>query len=603
MADMLREERDIPNEPVAITFATFRLDLIGSRLLRGAAAVPLRPKTWAVLHYLAERAGALVTAQELFDALWPATAVTPDTLNKSIGELRAALGDDFRKPRFIETVHGRGFRFIADTQVGTGAPARQVGSADVETRPQPRKHPFVGRDEELQLLAQRFALAQAGERQIVFLTGPGGVGKTAMVEAFLDSPALRQTVAPVWIGRAGCFEHHGPREAYLPVLDALQRLARAPHVERLVRLMRRAAPMWLAQMPWLVDDADAIALRQSLQGVRAERMPRELALLIEALTADLTLVLVLEDLHWCDPSTVDLLVMLGQRHEAARLLVICTYRPAEVAVHEHVLASAVRSLQAQRQCAELPLHDLGETAVGSYLAARFPGADFPAALAHRIHAHTGGHPLFVVALVDHLVSRGWILDTAPGWALSAPLETIDLGVPDDVRHVIEAQLHRLSPAERAVLEAASVAGYEIAAPVLAAALDHDVVVTERHCEALARTQQFLQVAGKIEWPGGRVSRRYAFAHELYRQVVYEEIAAERCGRLHQRVGEALEAAYGARAVELAPQLAAHFERSHDSRRALRYLAAAGTPPAPWRNRRRQLQPGRELRAGTRLLRR
>ena len=146
-----------------------------------------------------------------------------------------------------------------------------------------------------------------------------------------------------------------------------------------------------------------------------------------------------------------------------------TYRPADVAVSEHVLARAVRTLQARRHCVELPLHDLNAAAVRSYLAMRFPGADFPAALARLIHAHTGGHPLFVVAIVDHMLSRGWILDTAPGWALSTPPETIELGMPDDVRRTIETQLHRLSPSERGLLEAASVAG-DITAPVLAAAL-------------------------------------------------------------------------------------------------------------------------------------
>ena len=72
----------------------------------------------------------------------------------------------------------------------------------------------------------------------------------------------------------------------MPVLDALQRLVRPPNVERMIALMRRSAPLWLAQMPWLLSEADAAALRQSLQGIRAERMPRELAALIETLTAD-----------------------------------------------------------------------------------------------------------------------------------------------------------------------------------------------------------------------------------------------------------------------------------------------------------------------------
>jgi DNA-binding winged helix-turn-helix (wHTH) protein/tetratricopeptide (TPR) repeat protein len=559
--------------PAALRFPPFHIDLKGGRLMHGARVIPLRAKTWSVLVYLVERPGALVTKDELLDTLWPGVAVTPDTLNKSISELRAALGDHARARRFIETVNRRGYRFIAATD-GAPAPARSAAPAFGE-EPNPGHRAFVGREEELQLLAERFARAQTGERQIVFVTGPAGVGKTALIEAFLGSAAVSEPAAPVWIGRAGCFEHHGPGETYLSVLEALEQMARPPRVERLVKLMRRTAPMWLAQMPWLIGEADAAALRRSLQGVRAERMPRELARVIELLTEKLTLILVLEDLHWSDASTVDLLTLLAERRGPARLLMIGTYRPAEVAVREHVLGSAVRSLAARHRCVQLPLHDLNVADVRSYLTRRFPGSEFPPALADLIHAHTGGHPLFVVGVVDHMLSRGWILDTAPGWELSTPLEALELGVPDDVRLMIETELQRLAPADRDLLEAASVAGNEIAAAMLAAALGCEIGVAERRCETLARAQQFLQVAGRIQWPDGSVARRYAFTHELHRQVVYEEIPPARCAALHRRVGDALEAAHGERAAEIAPQLAMHFQRSGDPPRALRYLVAAG----------------------------
>lgn len=581
MAAKRLNEADSPGaaaaDAVAISFAPFRLDLGAGQLLNGADAIPLRPKTWAVLLYLAERPGALITKDELLDALWPDVAVTPDTLNKSIGELRVALGDDAKGPRFIETVHRRGYRFIAEARPALAADraGASPGSAGRAVRiPHPSRRLFVGREEELRFLTTRLTQAQAGERQIVFVTGPAGTGKTALVDAFLDSRAVCETRTPVWVGRAGCFEHHGPQEAHQPIFEALDRLVRPPNVERMVRLMRRAAPMWLAQMPWLVGEADAEALRKSLQGVRTERMPRELAVLIDALTTDLTLVLVLEDLHWSDPSTVDLLALLAQRRDQARLLVIGTYRPAEVAVREHVLGATVRTLQRHEDCEELSLNDFAEEQVRSYLAARFPGGEFPPALARLIHTHTGGHPLFVVAVVDHMLSRGWILDTAPGWALTTPPEMIDLGVPDDVRRMLETQFHALSPAERDLLEAASVAGNDITAPVVATALGRDVGDAELHCETFARGG-FLRDAGHVELPDGSLVRRYVFEHELHRQVVYEEIPAGRCARLHQRIGEALEAASASLGIDMAAQLAGHFVRSRDHARALTYLTAAG----------------------------
>ncbi len=556
-------------DPRSIVFSSFRLDRRGGQLMRAGTPIPLRPKTWAVLVYLAERPGVLVTKEELLDAIWPDVAVTPDTLTKSIGELRLALGDDSTTPRFVETVHRRGFRFLGQASTGSASDeaARPWRDRDAGTEP------FVGRAAEMRRLADALARACAGERQIVFVTGPAGVGKTTLVEAFLESPAMHRAAPTAWIARGVCVEQHGPREPYMPVLQALGRLARRPDAARLVEILRRVAPTWLAQMPWLIDDGEQ-ALRQSLQVVRAERMLREFVTLIETLATDVPLLLVLEDLHWSDPSTVDLLSLLGQRHEPARLLVIGSYRPAEVAVQEHVLLRAVRALQLRRQCIALPVHELTEEEVRSYLEARFPGAQLPPTVTRVLHAHTDGNPLFVTAVVAHMLSRGWILETAPGWSFSSKLGEIDLGVPDDARHMIAAQFESLSPADRSLLGAASVAGHEFAAQNMAVALRCPLDEVEARCETLARQQRFLRFAGSREWPDGTVALRYAFTHELYRQAVYEGISEGTRQRLHQRIGEALETAYGDRATEIAAGLAVHFERGGDYPRALRHLAAA-----------------------------
>jgi DNA-binding winged helix-turn-helix (wHTH) protein/predicted ATPase len=582
----VEREASQADRAAAITFAPFRLDLRAGQLFRGSEPVPLRPKTWSVLRYLTERAGVLVTKNDLLDALWPNIAVTESVMSKSIGELRVALGDSSRAPRFIETVQRRGFRFIAkvnDEWRAMSDEQKDSTANQLVTHHSSLVTPFVGRTKEMQQLAARFAKACAGERQIVFVTGPAGIGKTALVEAFLTQlSAVSSTnnltpnnLTPCPIARGGCVEQYGPREAYMPVLEALDRLARGPDADRLAVLLRRVAPTWLAQMPWLIGD-DEQALRQSLQAVRAERMLREFAAFIEALATDVTVVLVLEDLHWSDASTVDLLAHLGERHEAARLLLIGTHRPAEVIVGDHPFGRAKRALQVHGRCTELSLNDLTEEGVRSYLQARFPGSDFPPALARRMHTHTGGNPLFLVAAVDQLLSHGYVLDTAPGWALTTPPGQIDLGVPEDARVMIHNQLDGLSPADRELLEAASVAGNEFDAPVVAAALACEPADAEMRCETLVRAQRFLRVAGQVEWPHRSVTRRYAFTHDLYRQVVYAAIPEGQCMRLHQRIGEALEAASGARQMDIAAQLAIHFTRGRDDARALRYLEAAAS---------------------------
>jgi DNA-binding winged helix-turn-helix (wHTH) protein len=557
-------------QPESILFSSFRVDRRSGELTRAGTPIPLRPKTWSVLLYLAERPGALVTRDELLDAVWPDVAVTPDTLTKSIGELRLALGDDAARPRFIATVHRRGFRFLP---VPADAPVVERPGPDWQELT-PGARPFVGRAAEIQRLDASFLKASRGERQIVFVTGPPGVGKTTVIEALLDLPAFHRATPPVWIARAACVEQHGPREPYMPVLDALGRLARRPDASGLAALLRRTAPTWLAQMPWLIGD-DAAALRESLQAARAERMLREFAAFTQALTADVTLVLVLEDLHWCDPATVDLLALLGEHSEPARLLVIGSYRPAELVVREHVLAQAVRTMLLRRQCSELPLHDFAPGEVQRYLKARLPGASPPPSLTDRLYRHTDGNPLFVASVVEHMLSRGWILDTAPGWSFAGCIDRIDLGMPDDVRRMIATQFESLPPADRDLLGAASVCGYQFATHPIAAALRRQIDDVDEHCERLARTQRFICFAGSGEWPDGSPVLRYRFIHELYRQAMYEARSPANRQRLHQRIGEELESRYGDRCNEFAAELAVHFDRAGDAARTLRYLVVAG----------------------------
>ena len=266
----MRQENLPADKPVAIDFAPFHLDFRGGQLLRGSEPIALRPKTWSVLRYLAERPGMLVTKNDLLDAVWTDLAVTESVLSKSIGEVRSALGDSFKAPRFIETVHRRGFRFIAPTGRQGAAASDQLSVADDQWL-SPASAPitnhrslttdhfrqvtaFVGRANELQRLGALFAQACAGERQMVFITGPAGIGKTALVGAFLDVPAVRESAGEIWIARGVCVEQRGPREAYMPVLEALERLTRRPDADRLAALLRRVAPTWLAQMPWLIGD-------------------------------------------------------------------------------------------------------------------------------------------------------------------------------------------------------------------------------------------------------------------------------------------------------------------------------------------------------------
>jgi predicted ATPase len=119
-------------------------------------------------------------------------------------------------------------------------------------------------------------------------------------------------------------------------------------------------------------------------------MLRELIEAVDALSAEAPLVLVLEDLHWSDSATIDLLAMLARRRDPARLLILATYRPADVAASAHPLKPVKQELQLHGCCEELVLAFLSEASVGDYLG-RFPSASFPPGFAGMLHENTSGN--------------------------------------------------------------------------------------------------------------------------------------------------------------------------------------------------------------------
>ncbi|MCI0419768.1 MAG: AAA family ATPase, partial [Acidobacteria bacterium] len=408
----------------------------------------------------------------------------------------------------------------------------------------------------------------SGERQVVFMTGEPGIGKTVLIETFLQvlSPGVGSVCGQ-------CIEQYGQGEPYAPVLEALNSLAREAG-EPLLGLMRQYAPTWLVQLPWFLTEADRAHLQREVLGATKERMLRELGEFLERWTAQCPLILVLEDLHWSDYATLDLISYLPKRADVARLMLIGTYRPVEVIVSGHPLKAVKQELLSKRQCKEFPLEYLGEEAVAEYLAVRFPANRFPAALGGLIHERTEGNPLFMVNAVDYLVTEGLIGKAEGVWQLGTEIEKIEVGVPDSIKQMIEKQIGYLSKEEQRMLEAASVSGVEFSTLTVAAGLGEDAAVLEAQCEELARRHQFIRDCGFLQLPNAEVAARYGFIHALYQNVLYERVPAAKRVHLHRRVGERGEELYGERAGESAAELAMHFERGRDYRRAVKYLEQA-----------------------------
>jgi hypothetical protein len=194
---------------------------------------------------LLEHPGLLVTKQQVLDAVWPGTFVGDGVLKDNIRQLREALEDDAESPIYIETAHRRGYRFIGKLiepvpNQGPGTAAQEPNFQLAPNGPEPTSsaiaNGFLGRDPELARMRGWLKRAVAGERQTIFITGEPRIGKTTIVQVFLEQavqiPSLR-------VARGQCLEQYGAAEAYLPVLDAFTRLCRSRARAQVLEVLRQ----------------------------------------------------------------------------------------------------------------------------------------------------------------------------------------------------------------------------------------------------------------------------------------------------------------------------------------------------------------------------
>jgi DNA-binding winged helix-turn-helix (wHTH) protein len=549
-------------------FPPFRLDIVNQCLwCRDEGAdeqrILLTPKAFAMLRYLVERSGRLVTQDEMLEALWPETFVQPEVLKSHIRDIRNALRDDPKNARFIETLPRRGYRFIApvtDDSERTNAevtfPARKI----------------VGRSEELEQLRGPLRRALRGERQLVFVTGEPGIGKTTLVDEFqryaaADTSGLR-------VARGQCVEGFGGQEPYYPMLEALGQFCRGPAADSVVPVLTAQAPTWLVQFPALVKREQRERLQREIIGATRERMLREISDALETITSESPLLLLFEDMQWADRSSIDLISALARRRQPAKLLLIGTYRPVDVLLADHPLKALKQDLLVHHLCHEIALEPLDEAEVAEYLAAESGGATVPEGLAGLICRHSEGNPLFMVAALNSMCDRGLIALENGSWQFRAPLEKIDVEAPETLRQMIELRIERLSPDEQRLLEIASVIRrYPVSVTIGAAVSNLQPDTVEELLEGLARRHQIMRPAGFRDYKTG-TSPCYEFVHVLYSEVMYGRIGVARKRKLHQSVAEAAEALVVSREADVVAGFAYQFEEGGDWPRAVKYLLLA-----------------------------
>jgi serine/threonine protein kinase/predicted ATPase len=440
-------------------------------------------------------------------------------------------------------------------------------------RPGPARPPTVGRQQERMALRAGFESAADGRGLLLCVTGEPGLGKTTLVEDFLDELAADGRLCSV--GRGRCSERLAGAEAYLPVLEALDSLLLGDVSGAAARLIKAVAPLWYLQVAPQAAAHPALAhLAAEAQVPSQERLKRQLSAFLQELSHLWPVILFLDDLHWADPSTAELLAYLGGRCAAWRLLVVVTYRPSELLLSQHPFRPIQLDLQGRGLCREIPLGFLGRPDIERYLSLKFPVHDFPAELADLVHQRTEGNPLFLVDLLRYLCDRGVIVATGDRWALAQAVPDLQLDLPESVRSLIRRKLEQLAEADRRLLGAASVQGNEFDAAVVAAVLDLDAALVEERLAELERVHVLVRLLREHDLPDQTHTPRYGFVHVLYQNALYAALTPARKAAWSAAAARALLRHYGEKSTAVATDLALLFEAARDPAQAASHFLLA-----------------------------
>jgi DNA-binding CsgD family transcriptional regulator len=393
--------------------------------------------------------------------------------------------------------------------------------------------PFLGRERELALLEAALQRAQGGVGNVAMLVGEAGIGKTRTaqeVEALADATGFR-------VAGTACYESEWS-PPYGPWLAVVGDLLRG-RGQQFLRAQPEVRLTVLAELlPELLEGHPELPRAPRLSPEEARyRATDALARLVLAL-ADQPLLVVLDDLHWADGASLELLVYLGRLLARGRLLVVGTYRDAEVGL-DHPLAGCLAELDREHACLRVPLAPLSHDDATA-LVERLAGRPVATLLAEAVLRETQGHPFFVEELVRHLLEEGADMSAS-----------VPLGIPASVRQAIGARLTRLAAATRQTLGVACA----FTGPFDFAVLREMTGLPEEEllsCLDEALHARMLQAAG---------GERYQFAHALVRRTLYDELSPSRRTRLHRRIAQAVERVHVGRELEYASELAAQYHAS------------------------------------------
>lgn|GEM_PF-1613773 len=494
------------------TFANFELDERNCLLLRDGEPVSIRRRVFAVLHYLIAHSGALVTKEELLANVWPNESTVEAVLPQNIAILRQLLGDDHKNGRFIQTVHGRGYRFIAPVTCGGSPPTAAESSA------------CIGREHVLSELVALIAVACSGTGQSIVLQGDPGIGKTTLLHELGEQARARGML----VLDAHCQDAAGA-PSFWPWQQILRPLTAQTGREPGPELSRLLGEATSPEGP----ERDSRAASEA----RFRMFDRITALIAKA-SSKQPIMLTFDDLHWADHASIQLLSFVARELRRWPVVLLGTVRTLQVALDD-VAQATLATWLASSHVRLTNLRGLTEAAT-TQLARQVLGQELKPEWLGDVHEITDGNPFHVQQWARLLQD-----DIASGRSASAPLR---------LREVIALRITRLGARVEHVLTRAAIIGRAFNVAVL------DQLSDDTRSEVLTALSAGLD-ARIIQRAGKLMTTRvgwYEFSHALIQEVLYDRVPHADRTRMHFEIGCALEAISGLDAEPSVHLLAHHF---------------------------------------------
>ncbi|MFN0121732.1 MAG: AAA family ATPase [Blastocatellia bacterium] len=623
----------------ALLFPPFHIPGHVDLLYRGQALVSLERRAVQVLRFLAEHHDRVVTRDELLENIWPDTFTTDGVLKRAVSQARRALGDVAEESKFIETYHGRGYRFIgrviAAAPETNGAAPDKVASTETiaedglgnATRnfpavtpppgplaqPVPRGHlprvaddnQLVGRDGEMAALQAEYRRAVEGTARPVILVGEPGIGKTQLARTFRQWAA--EQGAQCLYGRFFDYQASrlAPYEALLDMLRAL--LCAEPERKDSCDLRALVRAQFNVTLPeeLFIESSEArstgalalpaaaglrstgplstgqLAMRHGT-GQLAQHASRAVVPISQCFlraSQRQPLVLVLDDIQWADEASRDVLGHMMRTLQNEPLLIVCLARADALNDREHSLSAWLKRQAGYRSYSTLGLKPLDVEACGQAVGAIFHGATdklvVPPQDLRQLHRVTGGNPYFLTEMLRLLAAEKVIT-----WAAEPRPQwhwhgISHLHLPDSLVLAAGAKLDRLSEPVREMAEAAAVLGDEFRVDVLARMTARPESDIDEWLEEAVRRG----VMSDRAVSAGNDAR---FDHGILRHTLYEALARRRRKRLHLQAAMAIETTHANEIERFADALSAHYEAGGDPHGAFEWgLRAWQAASARW----------------------